>query len=206
MSKKHKVSQVQVPAQYQDLRLLKKEHVGRKVVIDLSGKFHEYQSAESPIGPEIQVEREFRSYDEFEAQPAQQVLAYHEQFFHCEPPPRQSKSTTALYCWAWILQNAEPHLDAVSGKNSEGRASTILERQYRPGVKWGESSPITTRQASVCLTIFRDALGDKKSLSERELRDEVVRRAPELHTKQDPWRIFQYYRPQLIAAGMLCHD
>lgn len=38
---------------------------------------------------------------------------------------------------------------------------------------------------------------------ETELRDYIIKHAEKLQTKQDPWRIFQYYRGRLIANGFL---
>jgi hypothetical protein len=38
---------------------------------------------------------------------------------------------------------------------------------------------------------------------ETELKAYIEKHADKLYTKQDPWRIFQYYRGKLIAAGFL---
>lgn len=44
---------------------------------------------------------------------------------------------------------------------------------------------------------------DEGPVSEEKLREIAAQRAEELKTKQDPWRIFQYYRPRLINEDFL---
>jgi hypothetical protein len=58
-----------------------------------------------------------------------------------------------------------------------------------------------------CLKIFEDSMDtEKHTISEKDLKDAVIKRAAELKTRQDPWRIFQYYRPQLIQAKLIRHS
>ena len=62
------------------------------------------------------------------------------------------------------------------------------------------------RQASVCLCMLLQACEDSGTCTEAKLREVVQARAQELKTKQDPWRIFQYYRPQLVKLGFIAHN
>lgn len=52
-------------------------------------------------------------------------------------------------------------------------------------------------QALACLRIF---LGEgTKEVTEIRMRELIEEQRGKLNTRQDPWRIFQYYRPQLIG-------
>lgn len=65
---------------------------------------------------------------------------------------------------------------------------------------------VTIPQAIACLRIVKDNVieeGGVRSVKEDLLKVEITKRAGELKTRQEPWRIFQYYRPSLIAAGLL---
>lgn len=60
-------------------------------------------------------------------------------------------------------------------------------------------------QAQVIVDIIEIACSTRSepSFSEEELQQVVEQHAFMLHTKQDPWRIFQYYRGKLISAGVM---
>jgi hypothetical protein len=46
-------------------------------------------------------------------------------------------------------------------------------------------------------------VGKENIFKEEELQGYINLRRDQLHTKQDPWRIFQYYRGKLIVSGFL---
>jgi hypothetical protein len=200
-----------LPDRYTEIKLIKKQHTLRKVIIDTLGKFHSYKDAESKVDPTVTIDKEFQSFDDFDKQGKQTILAYHEQFFKQEPQRKQPLNTTALMCWMYMLSEAAPHVegtDPVTGKRE--RKSSIAGRRYSLGTsaKPGsyECPGILTYQAVQCHRIFIDTLAKNESVTESDLKAEITRRAPELKTKQDPWRIFQYYRPKLIAAKLIKHD
>ena len=63
----------------------------------------------------------------------------------------------------------------------------------------------TTRQARKIWEFFVDeylATGNDK-VRESRMMDIVNDRQSELNTKQDPWRIFQYYRPELVQCLLI---
>lgn len=62
-----------------------------------------------------------------------------------------------------------------------------------------EGNPIKTYQAQECLNILKEHLKDSKSITEDDFKAAIYAEQSRLKTKQDAWRIFQYYRPQLIA-------
>lgn len=206
MSKKTTTPSVTIPEAYQLLNLpLKKEAGLRKIIIDPTGTIHALPSSDTPIPADITIDTEFKSFDDFSSRPEQTILAYHEQFFKCEPPKKQSKITTATYVWAYLIKEAKPRLEATKADGTKERKSSISSRLYLPGTEDHTKILLKTPQARTCLTIFHDLLKslNKPSVTEAELKAEVYRRQAELKTRQDAWRIFQYYRPQLIQAKLL---
>jgi hypothetical protein len=68
-------------------------------------------------------------------------------------------------------------------------------------------SSIHTPQAKVCYQILIDGVkAHPEGITETDLKALVNTRAAEIRTRQDPWRIFQYYRPTLIKAKLVRHD
>jgi len=53
-----------------------------------------------------------------------------------------------------------------------------------------------TPQAQACLRLFLSE--GTNEVSEARMKELVEERQADLNTRQDPWRIWQYYRPQLI--------
>ncbi len=142
------------------------------------------------------------------------ILAYHSDIFKSEPPKGQDITATALWVWYAMCQTAAKRLEDASATKdpTTGRKSTILLCKYLPGEEYSAASnPINTPQALACMKIFRDLidalpepkLGETRNITEGDLKAAVIARAGELKTRQDPWRIFQYYRPQLIAAKLM---
>lgn len=192
---------------YTDIKLLKKQHMSRKIIIDPLGVIHCYPDAEAKVDETTTIDVEFKNFDEFEARPIQTILTYHEQFFKCEPPKKQTKTLTALQIWAYFLREGKPHLPNVNAETGEKiRKSSIAGRQYFKGESYGKPHEVKTFQALKCINIFTDALGTNPAITEEDLKAAIIKRATELKTKQDPWRIFQYYRPQLIKAKLIKHD
>ncbi|HRI37096.1 MAG TPA: hypothetical protein PLO50_00915 [Nitrospira sp.] len=209
MSKKSTTKTIEIPAQYQgfDLRLLKKEHASRKIIIDPTGKIHAFKDETTVVPPEIQIDREFLGLDKFTELPTQTILAYHEQFFKSEPPKKQNKITTALYIWAYMLREATPHLantNPVTGEKT--RVSSVAGRKYFKGSEFGKPNELKTYQALQCLALFTELIGDNPSITEEQLKAHVIKEAARLKTRQDPWRIFQYYRPKLISLHLLRYE
>jgi len=66
---------------------------------------------------------------------------------------------------------------------------------------------VKTPQAKTCLRIMADVVhpNDKGDLvcTEGELKKAITERQAELKTRQEPWRIFQYYRPRLVEQGLV---
>lgn len=134
----------------------------------------------------------------------QTTLAYHEQLFKANPPKKQDLITTKLHVWHKLIASAKNSMVSDTPKDPvTQRKSTITTRKYVPGdVKEG-SADIKTYQALKSLELFRECLGEQEFVSEGVLKQYVIDHAAVLKTRQDPWRIFQYYRPQLIKAKLI---
>jgi len=114
--------------------------------------------------------------------------------------------------WLMMVKLAEPSVydkglvprkKAAGGKaRRQGKTAT---RRYALTDKGKDSTTwdLFPEQAQVILLglkRFEDL--ELTELQMRELVDTLVREGL-LQTRQDPWRIFQYYRPQMIGAGLL---
>lgn len=59
-----------------------------------------------------------------------------------------------------------------------------------------------TRQATTCLSIIIEA-GKQDGIGEQELAELLRANGFKLNTKQDPWKIFHFYKKTFIDAGLL---
>lgn len=161
--------------------------------------------------------------DEFLKSGQQTILARHEEQFSAEPPSDQPIEITAQWTWAAFHKNAKTNMLSEVPVSATGRKSTILTSTYMLGEELENTGTIKTPQALACVRIFRNAIKKKQDsdtlateatgkplpnsyepkLTEEELRKVITDHANELHTRQDPWRIFQYYRAELINNRIL---
>lgn len=139
------------------------------------------------------------------------VLAYGE-----EPSKADSEDLVELSVKVWIklCETALNRLTStkVAGRKvsekMQNRAYEVLKTEVATDVKMPP-------QAKTCLVFFTECMaGDaeyqkKESprptyiIAENLFKDYVIVNAARLNTRQDPWRIFQYYRPELIKSGFL---
>lgn len=174
-------------------------------ICDSFAQIESMKSFEELIKPTIaKVWKNFNEFDDTVNE--QTALAYHEQLFGKNPPDKQELITTKLMVWHKIAATAKNNLTNQSGtpKDPEtGRKSTILTSVYTRGDITEGSADIKTYQALKCLELFRDCIGDREEVTEGELKQYVIDHTDILKTRQDPWRIFQYYRPTLIKAKLI---
>lgn len=143
----------------------------------------------------------------------EELRAEYTKWYH-EDPPRNAKKVTLTKCiWAkmYLIANdrtdvygcAKPK-DPVTGKRERKR--NLDRRMYRA---LGNGATVVHLQAQAMIT-YRALLEyqrqtQRDTISEAGVRDVMTRMRDDgtLRTKQDPFRIFQYYRPALIKAGLL---
>lgn len=136
---------------------------------------------------------------------------------------RGSKHDLALEMWDTLCSMAHDRRstgtqqiikrDPLTGKkqgrkkqNLGTRRYHLVEKAIRPTKKeMLDDAPMTTRQAKKIWEFFIDeylATGSPY-MTEARMQNIVNDRAEELRTKQDPWRIFCYYRPELIDCQLI---
>lgn len=117
---------------------------------------------------------------------------------------------------------ANKQRDPITGKKRGRKASDLGKRRYyiRLGPEYAKLKhppggdikkellylcPATTRQANKIWEFFVDEYLNTGSLvvTEARMQNIVNDRAEELRTRQDPWRIFCYYRPELIDCQLI---
>ena len=135
----------------------------------------------------------------------------HTTLFQENIPTGQDELITALHCWNLIAATATDR--TVPAKGQTTREKNLVSRKYfltQAGLDAIKTNvyPVKTPQAVVSLKIVHDALPENKDegCTEAVLRQAVIDRQLELKTRQNPWRIFQYYRPTLVKEGLLRHD
>lgn len=207
-------------------------HLNQGVTIDKQGKIFRWVGANPIVS--TGVERVYKNWEEFNtwAETPGNGLAkleeIHSELFGHPIPAKANIVTTSVAIYSKWCVMAEDRTTAP-GSNSApkdpvtGRKSTIGTRIYT--VLWDGKSAyaLKTPQATACLKIITEEARPTKvevkdpttgldnwvevpQITEAALKEAVVRRQAELRTRQDPWRIFQYYRPQLIQAKLIKHN
>jgi len=191
------------------------------IVEDKNAQFFRFNTpAENHIIADAIVKM-WPNFNKFSEEPKQNLLTYHANLFKAEPPTDQDLVTTAVYTWFKMCDIATDRTAKTPTNPETGRKSTITNRKYFRGLEMREEPK--TPQAIACTRIFRETIAAKETkeltgmpedvkktyvpfLTEGELKTAVEGRAGELRTRQDPWRIFQYYRPNLIALKIVRCD
>lgn len=186
-------------------RCMIEDHEGNFSLFDNAIQLEKLESFETLIKPTI-----FKRWDNFNAFDEQvneqTALTYHENLFHAPPPKGQELITTKLHVWHKLCSQVKNNLTDKTGTPKDpvtNRKSTILNCTYHHGEIKEGTADIKTYQALKSLELFRQCIGDRESVTEGELKQYVIDHAEILKTKQDPWRIFQYYRPALIKAQLI---
>lgn len=198
----------------------------RALVFDKHGKVFKFETLSHNSIVADGIEKTYGNWEAFEAAntPMPELDAIHKALFG-HPVPKKAThidATVAIYAkWA---SNAEDRTGATGTPKDPvtGRKSTIGTRIYT--VLWdGKTAiPLKTPQAIACLKIIseeakpadtterdpegKDIIVQRPQINETDLKAKVMERQAELKTQQHPWRIFQYYRPQLLAAHLIRHN
>lgn len=87
-------------------------------------------------------------------------------------------------------------------KKLQDRGYEVIKLEVDPAMK-------LPPQAKTCIEFFAEMVKERNpsgentivTIPEKEVQAYVIKEQERLKTRQDPWRIFQYYRPQLIKNG-----
>ena len=211
MSKKSNNQAKSTPDIYQGLDITGKNE--QCVIEDIHMGFYIFDRPEAiHILKEARQKTWAKGLSDFMEEGKQTMLAYHENLFKCTPDKSLNPVQIAQYVWAKIISIAVDRRTTNIPKTSTGRKSTIGLCEYRLGANADQPNLLKTPQANACLKLFKECIEgtgpDGSQLKDRfileaDLRQYIVDHAAELHTRQDPWRIFQYYRPQLISEKLI---
>jgi len=186
-------------------RCLIEDQEGNFSLFDNAIQLEKLESYETLIKPTIF--KRWDNFNAFEEQVNEQTaLTYHENLFLAPPPKGQELITTKLHVWHKLCSQVKNNLTDKTGTPKDpvtNRKSTILNCVYSKGEITEGTADIKTFQALRSLDLFRRCIGDREEVTEGELKQFVIDNGAELKTRQEPWRIFQYYRPMLIAAKLL---
>lgn len=187
------------------------------VMEDLNGNFSLHNSREAieklqSFSALIKdtIQKIWDNFNKFTEENKNTILTYHANLFGAEPDKDRDITLTALLVWNKIIATAKSDL-TTQVPVIAGRKSTIGLCEYRLGSVKEGTGQLKTPQAIACIKLFRRCIIENASIykaedpmvSEAVLRQFIIDHATELHTRQDPWRIFQYYRPNLIEEHLI---
>jgi len=110
-----------------------------------------------------------------------------------------------------LLQQTTPNPFIVNCETGEEirqhngkRASMVYEPLYDPSnAEHAAAFKGLPKQAKLCLLVIIELVEKHRHVGNDLLYKELYKRAVELKTKQDPWRVFKYYQAKLIELGLL---
>lgn len=203
------------------------------LVRDKHGQWIKYRSPQfiSVMGEaRAEVYNDWEKYYEMYCEDMDHLRGEHKKLFGKMPVKSLDASELSILVWAKLCALAKDRSDLGGAVNPDtgerednrkGPRKSLLSRRYglgktRPGDLKDLNLP---KQAIVCYQILRDACmqpaaddpdGEwvESDCTEEELK-EAVQNAHDngvLVTNQDPWRIFQYYRPRLVQEHLIIHD
>jgi len=220
MSKKIKSNEVKnTPDTYVGLTIDTKNQ-DSCLIEDIHGGYYIFDKPEACHIISKAIHKKWATIRAFMEETEQTILCYHENLFNVAPPKNQDTLLTAQYVWNKLFSLAVDRRTSQVPVSATGRKSTIGLSEYRYGEailankKPDFTGMLKTPQSKVCLKLFREAMDstrpehDEAPTSEHMVTEAILRKyvedhAAELHTKQDPWRIFQYYRKDLIEEKLI---
>lgn len=195
-----------------------KKHYKRSLVQSTDGKWYLFAD-ETNASVRIMDPRElYKSWEDFmnRTKDTETLVTLHTQLFGKAPTAKEAKDQVELTVKVWITlcDKAEQRLDQESpGSNTRAKRTSgkLADRRYEV-INFTISAEVKMPpQARTCMEFFKELAvkaGHREDqgifeVPEVTFNEYVVANAERLKTRQDPWRIFQYYRPQLIQGGYI---
>lgn len=218
MSKKQAKTTPSIPAIYHTVNR-DASRTNQCLVEDVHGAFFRFNTPQENHILKDGIQKIWPNFNVFSDEPKQTLLTYHAALFKSEPPKDQNLIDTATWIWFALCDKATDRT-AKTPVTAEGRISSLGTRKYVLTDKEMSVAEVKTPQAITCYRILSDAIKaqyeidikdmpedvkkvHKAHVTEENLKKQVLNRAGEIKTRQDPWRIFQYYRPTLIKLGLI---
>lgn len=184
------------------------------LVLDKHGTWFRFPSSSHCTIVEAGIEKKIPGFAKFDdLVTLDEAVTAHSKLFGEEPAKSLDPIMVKLAVWKGLCHNengAKNRMEkpvAVDHTTGEPKRVKKLANRKYVLVK-NDWAAIHIPQALACLRIIRDSVtpggdGVVGEVTEELLKAKIMERQAELHTRQDPWRIFQYYRPRLIEAQIL---
>jgi hypothetical protein len=195
-----------------------KRDLHHTLCLDKHGTWRKYTKPENITVMSSARQVTYRNYEDFDDEVTLgDLIALHEEFFRKAPTKKLQKDRAelSLIIWHHLCNVADDRTtigqtEAHTDDNGNRRRQSLADREYT--VRTVEDLPKALSsvppQARVCYQILADICEQQDSVSEQALMGAVAQASEQgrLKTKQDPWRIFQYYRPKLVEHNLITHD
>jgi len=141
----------------------------------------------------------FNKWEEIDGLPKQTLIEVYEIICKKKPEIGMSYVDVSVKAWLTALREGVDRTDASLRVKADGSTSPrpLGERRYKVTDKPCPSS-LVLQARLVHAILKRDAV---MWIDEESLKSIIA--SSDLKTRQDPWRIFQYYRPTLVKCGLL---
>jgi hypothetical protein len=178
------------------------------IAIAPSGKMYRYKNAasislEPSIIPRSKIFDGVDQFGELEASEIKKIANERElDAFNYIPRDAKKvpKQTLAMAVWLELCKRADLVTKSAAQSAGGERKSTLNNRVYIiDRKKMAQSLADLPTQAITCLQLMWSH--DSDQISEGALKELITSNATKLNTRQDPWRIFQYYRAKLNELG-----
>ena len=185
--------------------LIRSDTIAKQIiVIDKHGGVFRFSNASKIHILKDAIHEQWNGWAEhFDKQPKDSIIQAHIGVFSVPPPKDQQLIETSLMTWLKLASMAMDRTDE-GAKEKKIAKSTILSRTYTYIKDPAKAATLVTPQAKACLQIVAESVDPKtQTIDEASLKAAVEAKCATLKTRQDPWRIFQYYRTKLINSGNL---
>ena len=194
---------------------LSKDYCSRALVrARAGGELISFQKLSDSTLMDNNVAAQYGGWEDYLQKHRAELPDAHMVIFHRLPHKDLTEDDVALRCYSALLKQSKDRmgLGAKSKKSGDGHRASLDDRTYFI-VKHGAEElkkllDAQPPQAQTCYAILKKECGEKgdEGCVEVVLRAVVTKRTEDIKTRQDPWRIFQYYRPRLVEAGLIKHD
>ena len=146
----------------------------------------------------------YPTWEEFDNEMTKGKIVELAKRFNVELPKKASKVDLTLLLWSAMCAKAvETEPVQTTAMPKEKKPGKLANRKYEVIPMEGQDAIDREKslanfppQAKACLQIMQEF--GTPFIPEDDLKKAIAEKADRLHTRQDPWRIFQYYRAQLI--------
>lgn len=159
--------------------------------------------------------RKFDNWDDLETNKDWQMPQLEEEHKRLFGHPIPAKATRVEACvaiWQKWCSIAEDRTKTGNPVNASGNKKQSYDNRIYTLLTGSKDMGLKTPQAIACVKILEESMaksevpGELGTITEKDLKAKIYERGAELRTRQDAWRIFQYYRPQLIQTKVLKHN